>query len=74
MLKSELYWIDPKRELPKYNHSDVIVLYNNECYRAVFIRNNNADIFVIKHNDCPYEKQSIDVQGWLPIPDKENIR
>jgi len=74
MLESELYWINPKRELPKCNHSDVIVLYNNECYMAVFIRNNNAGIFVIKHNDCPYMKQSTDVQGWLPIPNKENIR
>lgn len=74
MLESELYWINPKRELPKCNHSDVIVLYNDKCYIAVFIRNNNADTFVIKHNDCPYMKQSTDVQGWLPIPNKENIR
>ena len=74
MLESELYWIDPKRELPKGNHSDVIVLYNSKCYIAVFIRNNKANIFVIKHNDCPYTKQSMDIQGWLPIPNKDNIR
>lgn len=74
MLETDLHWIDPKRELPKYNHSDVIVLYNDECYIAVFTRNNNADIFIIKHNDCPYMKLSTDVQGWLPIPNRENIR
>lgn len=74
MLESDLYWIDPKRELPKCNPSDVIVLYNDECYIAVFNRNNNADIFIIKHNGCPYMKQSTDVQGWLSIPKKENIR
>jgi hypothetical protein len=74
MPESELYWVDPKRELPKCNHSDVIVLYNNECYKATFIMNNGTNIFVIKHNDCPYIKQSTDVQGWLPIPNKKNIR
>lgn len=74
MLELDYYWIDPKRELPKCNHSDVIVLYNDECYIGVFNRNNNAAIFVIKHNGCPYMKQSTDVQGWLPIPNKENIR
>ena len=74
MLESELYWIDPKRELPKCNHSDVFVLYNDVCYTAVFNRNSNANIFIIKHNDCPYTKLSTDVQGWLPIPNKKNIR
>ena len=74
MFESDLYWIDPKRELPKCDHLDVIVLYNDECYIAVFTRNNNADIFIIKHNDCPYMKLSTDVQGWLPIPNRENIR
>lgn len=73
-LESDLYWIDPKRELPKCNHSDTIVLYNGKCYMAVFVRNNKADMFVIKHNDCPYTKQGTDVQGWLPIPNKENIK
>lgn len=74
MLESELYWIDPKREQPKCSHSDVFVLYNDECYMAVFIRNNGADVFAIKHNGCPYMKQSTDIQGWLPIPNKENIK
>ena len=74
MLESELYWIDTKRELPKYNRSDVIVLYNDKCYMAIFIKNNNAGMFIIRHNDCPYMKQSADVQGWLPIPNKGNIR
>lgn len=72
--ESELYWIDPKRELPECSRSDVIVLYNDTCYLAVFVRNENDGVFVIKCNECPYTKQSADVQGWLPIPNKENIR